>query len=325
MDGVLVVDKPVGPTSHDVVAAVRRAIGVSRIGHTGTLDPLASGVLPLAVGRATRLAQFLSASDKEYVADIRLGFRSETYDAEGPLTSSLLGPLPLEPTETSPGNRYSFASGFGCEPLGAGQLEAVLAEFRGTYWQMPPPHSAKKVGGVPAYVLARRRRPVDLKPVPVTVHDLEVLSIEGDVLRLRIRCGSGFYVRSLAHDLGERLGCGAYLASLRRTLSAGFTDAEAIPLADVVAAGFEAAGRMVPLDNLLSDLPGLVLSEAGVRRVSHGNSVGPEYLEKGAASFSGQEAAPFSGRVRLLDRAGTLLAIADWQPGGLLHPSIVLV
>src|SRR5688572_16654977 len=138
MDGVLVIDKPSGPTSHDAVARVRRAIGISRIGHTGTLDPLATGVLPLVIGRATRLAQFLSASDKEYVAEIRLGATSETYDAEGPLTPS--------------------SSARAQEPIAREELEAVLAEFRGTFAQMPPPYSAKKVGGTPAYKLARRNK-----------------------------------------------------------------------------------------------------------------------------------------------------------------------
>ncbi len=324
MNGVFVVDKPVGPTSHDVVAVVRRATGIRRIGHTGTLDPLASGVLPLVVGRATRLAQFLSASDKEYVADIRIGMRSETYDAEGPLIPDLARP-PADPSDEQDDGDDSF--GFGVE-LASGSpaaIEAVLAEFRGAYWQMPPPHSAKKVGGVPAYKLARRHQAAELKPVSVAVRALDVLAIERDVLRLRVRCSSGFYVRSLAHDLGERLGCGAYLAALRRTQSGGFTEADAVPLAAIAREGFDSAAHLVPLNRLLPDLPALVLGEAGVRRVSHGNAVGPEHLEKGAASFPGKEAAPFSGNVRLLDGAGTLVAIAEWQSGGLLHPSIVLM
>ncbi len=308
MDGVLIVDKPAGPTSHDVVALVRRAIGVSRAGHTGTLDPLATGVLPLVVGRATRLAQFLSAADKEYVADIRIGFTSETYDAEGPLAT--LGP------------------GVEVDQRDATELEAVLAEFRGTYWQMPPPYSAKKVGGTPAYKLARRQKSPELKPVRVTVHALEVLAAEGDALRLRVVCSTGFYVRTLAHDIGQRLGCGAYLAALRRTRAGSFTLEQAVPLQDVLGEGPDAASRLIPLNALLQDLPAVVLNEAGARRATHGNTLGPEHLhpaQKGAASFPAKEAAPFSGNLRLVDPSGALLGIGEWQAGGLLHPAIVLV
>jgi tRNA pseudouridine55 synthase len=304
VDGVLVIDKPLGPTSHDVVALVRRAIGVRRVGHVGTLDPLATGVLPLVVGRATRLAQFLSASDKEYVADIAIGVVSETFDAEGPLTPY--------------GVAADDASGAGAESAGnAAALEAVLAEFRGSYLQLPPPHSAKKVGGTPAYRLARSRKPVELRRVPVTVHALEALAVEQDVLRLRIVCSAGFYVRRLAHDLGQRLGRGAYLAALRRTRVGTFDEAGAVRLDTLVADDFDAAAHMVPVDRLLPDLPAVVLSGEGVRRVSHGNTVGPGHLA-GTPHVS-------SVPVRLLDASGALLAIAEARPGGLLHPTIVLV
>jgi tRNA pseudouridine55 synthase len=311
MDGVLVIDKPSGPTSHDVVATVRRSIGVSRVGHTGTLDPLATGVLPLVIGRATRLAQFLSASDKEYVAEIRLGFTSETYDAEGPLT----------PVGVTQGESVEFAQDH------LAPLDAVLAEFRGTYSQMPPPYSAKKVGGTPAYKLARRKKPVELEPVRVTVQALEALAANGDMLRVRLVCSSGFYVRTLAHDIGQRLGCGAYLAGLRRTRAGSFTVSDAVPLAAVEAQGFDRAARLIPIDRLLPELPAVIVGEPGVLRVSHGNTIGSEHLadpDRGAASCDGKEAAPMSGRVRLLDEAGTLLAVADWRPGGVLHPAIVL-
>jgi tRNA pseudouridine55 synthase len=311
MDGVLVIDKPSGPTSHDVVARVRRAIGISRIGHTGTLDPLATGVLPLVVGRATRLAQFLSASDKEYVAEIRLGATSETYDAEGPLT----------PSDGAPFR----------EPPERGALEAVLAEFRGTFAQMPPPYSAKKVGGTPAYKLARRNKPTDLKPVPVTVHALETLAAQededGDVLRVRIVCSTGFYVRTLAHEIGARLGRGAYLAGLRRTRAGGFTLADAVPLEKVQSGGAEVASRhAIPLERLLTDLPAVVLSETGVRRVAHGNVVAEEHLLAPSEAPRGEEieSAP-RPKVRLLDASGRLVAIAESRGGGLLHPTVVLV
>jgi tRNA pseudouridine55 synthase len=324
VDGVLVIDKPAGPTSHDVVAVVRRAIGVSRVGHVGTLDPLAAGVLPLVVGRATRLAQFLSASDKEYEADIRIGLVSETFDAEGPLT-----PFGL-PAVSAAG----FESGSGAEFAGsAAALEPVLAGFRGSYRQMPPPHSAKKVGGTPAYKLARRKQAADLKPVPVTVHALEVLAVAGDLLRVRIVCSPGFYVRRLAHDLGQRLGCGAYLAALRRTRVGSFTERDAVSLEAVAGGGFAVESRLVPLERLLPDLPAVVLTEEGAKRAGHGNAVGPAHLtiapnaqhgQQGAASCGGKEAAP-PLRVRLLDASGALLEIGDRRADGLLHPAIVLV
>ena len=331
MNGVLVIDKPPGPTSHDVVATVRRAIGVTRVGHTGTLDPLATGVLPLVVGRATRLAQFLSAADKEYVADIRIGVVSETYDAEGPLT-------PFDAAEGGPfdmarGRPLDFSQGWGVEfdRVSQGPLEAVLAEFRGTHWQVPPPYSAKKIGGTPAYKLARRNKPTALEPVRVTVHDLEVLALERDLLRLRVVCSSGFYVRTLAHDLGRRLGCGAYLAALRRTRAGSFTLADAVPLDHAGPVGQDLVSRLIPLGRLLPEIPAVVLTEQGVRRVIHGNAVGPGHVQKGATPISENEGvllsggAPGGAPVRLLDDSGGLLAIADWRPGGLLHPTIVLV
>lgn len=327
VDGVLVIDKPPGPTSHDVVALVRRAIGVGRIGHTGTLDPLATGVLPLVVGRATRLAQFFSASDKEYIADIRIGVTSETYDAEGPLTPAGLGSAATDPFELLEDRPFHFAQGGSVEfDQGAPEaLDALLTEFRGTYWQMPPPYSAKKVGGTPAYKLARRKKPADLKPVRVTVHTLEVITAEGDVLRARIVCSTGFYVRTLARDLGERLGCGAYLAALRRTRAGSFLSDEAIPLDAIESEGFEAAAHLIPVDRLLPDLPAVVLGESGVRRVSHGNAVTLEHILGPPDAPPGTVAGgPQPPKVRLLDEAGALVAIGEWRPGGLLHPAIVL-
>jgi tRNA pseudouridine55 synthase len=307
MEGVLVIDKPSGPTSHDVVARVRRAIGISRIGHTGTLDPLATGVLPLVVGRATRLARFLSASDKEYIAEIAIGATSETYDAEGPLT-----PWPGAPVST---------------PLDAKLVEAVLNEFRGTFSQKPPPYSAKKVGGTPAYKLARRNEVADLKPVSVTVHALEALAIDGDLLRIRIVSSPGFYVRTLAHEIGRRLGCGAYLAALRRTRAGSFTLEAAVPLDDVQRGGVETAARhVIPLEGLLTELPAVVLVEAGAQRVAHGRAVTPEHMAGGFEGPRGTgEEATAASRVRLLDASGTLLAVAEWRAGRALHPMVVLV
>jgi tRNA pseudouridine55 synthase len=294
MNGVLVIDKPVGPTSHDVVAVVRRAVQIDRIGHTGTLDPLATGVLPLVVGRATRLASFLSGVEKEYEARVKFGASTATYDAEGEVI-----PVPLPGT------------------VDAQVVQKTLPDFVGTYWQMPPPFSAKKVDGTPAYKLARRHKPVELKPVEVTVRHIELRGFAKDVADVHLVCSSGFYVRSLAHDLGERLECGAYLEGLRRTRAGSFSLSDAAPLEAIIQEGPLAVSRLIPIDRLLPDLPAVVLSEQGVRRATHGNALGrADVLEIPTR---------ISGRLRLLDGAGTLLGIAESIEGGLLHPVVVLV
>ena len=304
MDGVLVIDKPAGPTSHDVVARVRRALGLSRIGHTGTLDPLATGVLPLVIGRATRLASFLSATEKEYDAAVRLGAATETYDA-----AHRAGPPPPAP-----------------EGIDAARIDAALDEFRGTYAQMPPPYSAKKIAGVPAYKLARRDEPVQLRAVTVTVSDLSLTSYVDGLACLRVRSSAGFYVRSLAHELGARLGCGAHLESLRRVRAGAFEEAAAIALATVEAEGRAASRRIVPLDRLLPHVPAVVLTERGVRRATHGNDVAFDDVIGSPGVLPAPRAVTAeAGQWRLLDEGGALLAIAESRPGGALHPVIVLV
>jgi tRNA pseudouridine55 synthase len=316
MNGVLVVDKPLGPTSHDVVARVRRALGLSRIGHTGTLDPLATGVLALVVGRATRLAQFLSSAEKEYEARIRFGASTATYDADPLMVADPVTGLPVLrlPPPPAPAG------------LDATAVDAALADFRGTYWQAPPPFSAKKIGGVPAYELARRRQPVAPAPVSVTVSELTLHGYVDGVATVTLTCSAGFYVRSLANDLGEELGCGAYLEALRRTRAGSFTLAGAAPLAAIEAERAEAAARLIPLDRLLPDLPSVVVNEPGVRRVGHGNSITAEYLIEADSGAGGPrpEGAP-GGPVRLLDEAGALLGLAEWRGAALLHPVVVLV
>ena len=295
MDGVLVVDKPVGPTSHDVVARVRRALRTPRIGHTGTLDPLATGVLPLVIGRATRLASLLSGADKEYVAGIRLGVATDTYDAAS---------LDTGPPEPPQG-------------VDAARIEAALDLFRGTFEQTPPAFSAKKIAGVRAYELARRRVAVQPSPVSVTVHDLTMVHYGEGLARIRVRVSAGFYVRSLAHDLGQRLGCGAYLETLRRVKAGEFAEGSAIPLDDLERDGIEAARRIVPVEQLLPHIPAVVLNERGLKRASHGN----EIMSEDATVWG----APGSSTYRLLDGSGRLIAIAESRSGGLLHPVTVLV
>src|SRR5665213_2557754 len=201
MDGLLIIDKPAGPTSHDVVARMRRVLGERRIGHTGTLDPGASGVLPLVIGRATRLAKFLSGGRKTYEAIVRFGVATDTYDADG----TQVGARSTEP------------------PPSHDAIERALDDFRGTFTQQPPAYSAKKIDGERSYKAARADRPTLPDPVSVTVHRLEFVRLDGDEATLRVDCSAGFYVRSLAHDLGIRLGVGAHLSALRRTVSAGLT------------------------------------------------------------------------------------------------------
>ena len=298
MNGVLVVDKPAGPTSHDVVARVRRALKTRRVGHTGTLDPLATGVLPLVLGSVTRLAQFLTSDDKAYVADVRFGFSTTTYDALG------------SPTGGAAPDGGSFE-------LDPSALDRELRHFRGTYLQMPPAFSAKKIAGRPAYELARAGQAPELKAAEVTVRELEIVAQEGVTARLRVVCSSGFYVRSLAHDLGARLGCGAHLSALRRTRAGVFELKDAVRLDEIEAAGVGIGDRLVGPERLLTDMPAARLTVQGTSRARHGAAIGPD---------DWAVANPFSGaRIRLMDDAGTLVGIGELRADGLLHPVLVLV
>lgn len=292
-EGGLIVDKPAGLTSHDVVAVARRALGQPRIGHTGTLDPLATGVLPLLLGRATRLAQFLASSDKTYLATIQFGQATSSYDASGE---------PVGPSRPA--------------SLDAVDVEAALAHFRGRQWQVPPALSAKKVGGRRAYDLARRNQPVDLAPVEVEVTDLTLLSCDKARAEVRVTCSAGFYVRSLAHDLGVRLDVGAHLAALRRERSGRFTLADSVGLDRLANDPVGAAGRVMPMADLLPEWPSLALSEDEAARVGHGQAL--------ALTDRSDPGPEMTGRVRLVDGFGHLLAVAE-RRAGFLHPVLVLV
>ena len=308
MDGVLIVDKPSGPTSHDVVARVRRALKEKRIGHTGTLDPLATGVLALVIGRATRLASLLSSDRKSYIAGVRLGCATPTYDAAERLDAGL-APPPAPPVTTQ-------------------DIEPLLADFRGTFLQAPPPYSAKKIGGVAAHRLARRDKAVQPASVEVTVDHLELLGLADGLLRLEATASAGFYVRSLAHDLGQRLGCGAHLESLRRTAAGTLTVDQAVPLERIEADPAAAIDRMIPLERLAPHIPAVQLTEEGARKASHGNSVGPGEIagpDLSAVALAKAEGSGLhAGRVRMLDPTGRLLGIAE-ATGGVLRPVVVLV
>jgi tRNA pseudouridine55 synthase len=321
MDGVLVVDKPEGLTSHDVVAAARRATGEKRIGHTGTLDPLATGVLPLACGRATRLVRFLTASDKDYEATVRFGVTTDSYDITGEETSR---------TGVTP-SRDAVA--------------AAVASLCGDYLQMPPAYSAKKVGGRRAYDLARNDQPVTLTAVPVHVTRAEVTAFSGERASITLTCSAGFYVRSFAHELGIRVNAGACLETLRRTRSGEFRLSEAMTL-DALHDGV-AEGDLIPLERLLPAFPCVVLTDEGLARVSHGRALEPDHFRlKAEATGHGTVASGFSPPnvasgfsppnvasgfsrkdwVRIFDNSGRLAALGEpAAAGGSLHPAIVLI
>jgi tRNA pseudouridine55 synthase len=351
MDGLLIVDKPAGPTSHDVVARVRRALGERRIGHTGTLDPAATGVLPLVLGRATRLARFLSASDKSYDAVFRLGVATDTNDAEGTAAGpAYQGPLPSRDA-----------------------IDRALDRFRGTFLQQPPAYSAKKVAGRRSYRLAReaarsqgegsqlfytgagappgvpnaaaalgapppartdadaspetarhgrRRSP---EPVSVATQAIDLIGVDGDRVTLRVDCSAGFYVRALAHDLGAQLGCGAHLLSLRRTRSGDATLDQALVLDAIERDPARAVRAVVPLSQMLPGLSSVMLTSEGVRHAVHGRDIGPADAQDAAQDavgfgirglgFGGESQIPnhedHTRFVRLLDPTGELVGIAS--------------
>jgi tRNA pseudouridine55 synthase len=301
VDGVLVVDKPAGPTSHDVVDRARRALGTRRIGHTGTLDPFATGVLVLCVGRATRLARFLAAGEKAYRARVRLGFATSTDDSTG------------EPL--APARRVEVT---------AAELARALAGLVGSFDQVPPAFSARQVGGRRMYELARRGDAVVRAATPVTVHALELVSREGDTIELDVRCSAGTYVRALARDLGERLGTCGHLSALRRTRSGGFDLSQAVP-ADRLE---EEKARLIPLSRLLPELPAVTVGAEGRQRIAHGRELAPEHV---VAAFPSAGV----GRVRIVGEDGELLglAVARGPSDGSsalparasLHPDLVLV
>lgn len=304
MDGLLLVRKPSGPTSHDIVARLRKILGQKRIGHFGTLDPLASGLLVVAVGQATRFFPYYSKLDKTYEGRIRLGFATDTFDREGrpsgPETDRLPGP---------------------------DALRSAMKSFEGEILQQPPVYSAKKLEGKPLYAYARRGEHVEPAAVPVSVASFELRSYDPPFLDFRVDCGSGTYIRSLAHDLGAALGCGGHLAELVRTRVGDFSLAGALLLEDIDAlrARDETAGFLLPLAALLPGLPRVDLTDEGCRRMKDGRTVGPDHLAPGEAG----QALPLPGAaavVRLFGPGGELLALArPAPPPALFAPFLVLL
>ena len=297
-DGALVIDKPRGKTSHDVVDAVRHLAGFRQIGHLGTLDPLATGVLVLLLGRATRLVQFYSGRRKRYSAGFRFGFATDTYDSDG--------------EAQGPDNPRA---------LNAAILEKLAAESTGRFEQMPPAFSAKKVKGRPAYELARKKQPVELKAVEVEVFEYKLTGIEGSVARFVIECSSGTYIRSLAHVMGQKLGCGAHLSEITRTAVGEFSLEQAIKLEELAEAS--RAGKftdcLIRLENLLLNFPRVNVLPVIERRVRHGTKFnvqvaqirpGRVELPPGATlQLDGGEARP--PRLRVFSQQDKLVAIAE--------------
>lgn len=279
MNGILIIDKPGGMTSHDVVQYVRRMLKTSRVGHLGTLDPMATGVLPLCIGKATRVGQFFATAPKEYIGEIRFGFATTTYDREGTPTT---GEIPFTNSKE--------------------ELLAAMRTLTGSLDQVPPAYSAKRIGGVRSHDAARRGEAVENPPVRVEVDVFDLVEFTPPTIRFRVVCGGGTYVRSLAHDLGQILGCGAHLASLRRLRSGDFGIEEAVELEQA------SASNMTLIDNLFSSWPTLVVSGEEERRARQGNPI-PAVGE--------------TGLTRILNKQGEFLAVAAVESGW-ARPRVVL-
>lgn len=285
------VDKPGGMTSHDVVSRLRRISGEQSIGHLGTLDPMATGVLPLLLGRFTRLAQYFSAAEKSYEGTIRFGFSTDTYDAEGEPTSS-----PVEPELT------------------LAEVRAASERFHGQIQQLPPPFSAKKIAGTPAYKLARSGKPVELKPVTIHVVHFAIVALQGPEAQFEMAVSAGGYVRSVAHELGQHFGCGAHLSSLRRTQAGPFTLAEASTLEELapLAEDREALSRKcVHPRSFLPQMPAVTADQTALGRLRNGG-------QANLAEFSQ------ATLVKVFEGQRNLVAIAQRIAGTLFQPVTVL-
>jgi tRNA pseudouridine55 synthase len=291
MNGVLIIDKPQGLTSHDVVNRVRRILGQRSVGHLGTLDPSATGVLAIVVGNFTRLAQFYTRSEKQYEGTIRFGFPTSTYDADG------------DPTAL-PQNII----------LKLEEVRVLAAEFHGVLQQTPPPFSAKKIAGVPAYKLARKHQEVVLKPVQVEIKEFEILEVTGDRATFRAHVGSGTYLRSIAHEMGQKLGCGAHLAELRRTAVAEFVIGDAHTLEELESAARQGIVEQISVHprKLLPLMPCVTATDDNMALIRTGRAVNLPEMSR----------AP---QVKVFCGQRNLIAIASRIAGTLFHPSIVFV
>jgi tRNA pseudouridine55 synthase len=297
-DGALVVNKPIGKTSHDIVDAVRHLAGFRQIGHLGTLDPLATGVLVLLLGKATRLVRFYAGRRKRYDAGFRFGYATSTFDSEG---------APLGPDAPPPLDREV--------------LERLAAESLGRFDQMPPLFSAKKVHGRPAYELARKNQPVELKPASVELFEYHLTEIEGPVARFSIECSSGTYIRSLAHDMGQKIGCGAHLSEICRTAVGEFALDQAIEMDELAQAKREGKFQscLIGIENLLQDFPRANVLPVLEKKVRHGGkfNVLPSQIQPGRVELPPGATTQLDGdstqapRLRVFSQQNKLIAIAQ--------------
>ncbi len=280
MDGILNINKATGMTSHDVVARVRKTLHQRRVGHAGTLDPAASGVLPICVGHGTRVAEYLSESGKAYQAEITFGVVTDSYDAEGSIIRT-----------ADPGD------------LTLARIEETVPHFLGPQMQLPPRYSAIKIQGQPAYKRVRSGEEVTLEARRIEIQQLQILAWEAPKLTLAVECSKGTYIRSLAYDLGEYLGCGAYLSALIRTRSGPFTLAASITLEQLAEASEQGtiADHLFAADSTLQEYPALTLDAATIARVLHGNA------------FRSGDPQPIADLARIYDTEGHFLAIAAWD------------
>jgi tRNA pseudouridine55 synthase len=301
-DGLLVIDKPAGPTSHDVVQRVRRALGTRRVGHGGTLDPAATGVLLIAAGQATRFFPFLSKETKSYDGRIRLGFATDTYDASGRPAAEESRDLP-----------------------DLDRLAAAMKSFEGPILQTPPRFSAKKLNGKPVYRLARADVEFTLEPAAVTIGRFNLRAYQPPFIDFEAECSAGTYIRSLAHDLGQRLGCGGHLDTLRRTSVGPYALSAAVPLLalEETAARGEEDRYVIPLERLLPGTAAVTVIPGAEQRVRNGSLIGPADLE---TAPPGQTEVPWGAPlIRLFSASGRLLALARPSPDGdRIHPFLVL-
>jgi tRNA pseudouridine55 synthase len=289
MNGLLILDKPSGLTSHDVVSIVRRATGERSIGHLGTLDPMATGVLPLLLGKHTRLAQFFGKAEKHYTGSIRFGFATDTFDAEGVSAS--------EPTALT---------------QSLDELRALATRFHGSIDQIPPVYSAKKINGVPAHKLARAGKDVPVKAARITIHNFELTSLDGEIAEFVMHVSAGGYVRSVAHELGELAGCGAHLATLRRTQAGDFDLAQSLTVEELKAlTPAEIEQRLPHPRTLLPEMPSVVVDEQTAGRIRNG-------MQVNVAEFS---TAPL---LKVFSGPRELLAIAQRVAGTLVQPIVVM-
>jgi len=306
MDGLILVDKPQNLTSHDIVARIRELLKVRRAGHFGTLDPLATGLMIVAMGKATRLFPFFSKADKSYRGVMRLGFSTETYDSTGKPTSREIKSYPSKSS-----------------------VWKAMKKFEGALEQVPPPYSAKKYKGRPLYSLARGKKEFELRPTRVSIHFLHLKRYNPPFVEFEVRCSSGTYIRSLAHDLGQILGCGAHLSALSRTAVANFHLQDCLTLQEIkkLAEAKKIEKFLLPLESLLPEFPKMILDERGSRLARNGSLILAENVLKIAPTYLSlsTDSSQLEIIFRMFSQEGKFLALAKKTPEkNCFHPFLVI-